>query len=67
MKHVIALAMIIGASILSMDAALARGATCSDSGYCPKGTCAQNGGNSACHVSNCSAANCSRGLPKPKR
>jgi hypothetical protein len=49
---------IIAGSLMVLVGASGALAGCENSGYCPKGTCANNGGNSACDVKNCAARNC---------
>ena len=44
-----------------------RNAGGSGSGYCPPGTCAQNGGPRAKELRHCSAANCRGTAPKSQK
>ena len=58
---------IFGALVLIIvltGATTASFAKCPKVGYCPPGTCADNGGKRACDVKNCSKQNCTRGQHK---
>ena len=47
-------------ALATVSEAACRGtaAAVKSGGYCPSGTCAQNGGKWACNTKNCSAKNC---------
>ena len=61
------LAAAAAAGLLSFGGAISSAYALPDSGYCPIGTCSDNGTRYARHISRCKASNCNGGRAAAKQ